>query len=309
MKNVNNKEQPNDNGRRKFLNNGLLAMGALAVSAVPAVTVAHDLFYQRQSLTVQDVINLILKEIKLAPIPDTIDTIKFGDTGQVVTGIVSTMFPTVAVIEEAIRRNANLLIVHEPTFFSGLDRTEQLEPNAVMEKKKALLQKNQIVIWRFHDYSHAVNPDMIIQGVLKKMNWLSYYKEDDPLVNIPAVSLDQLVLQFKSNLAISHVRVMGNRSTSCSSIALLPGAWGVQKHIETVEKSKPDVLVVGELVEWETAEYFRDAIAMGAPTALVVLGHSVSEEPGMEYFATWLTTKLPGVNTTHIPSGDPFTWM
>jgi len=297
-----------DANRRKFINTGLLVMGAVAVSTVPGAAVAQNLFYQKPKLTVQDVIDLILKEINLAPIPDTIDEIKFGDASQLVTGIVSSMFPTVAVIEEAIHLKANLIIVHEPTFYTGVDRTEKLETNAIVEKKKSLLKKNNIVIWRFHDYSHAVKPDMISHGVLQKMNWLSYENEKDPMIHIPATSLEQLIIQFKKNLGITHVRVMGNVTRSCSSIALLPGAWGVQRHIEVVEKNKPDLLVIGELVEWETAEYFRDAHAMGDQTALLILGHAVSEEPGMEYFVEWLIPKLPGITIKHVATGDPFTW-
>jgi putative NIF3 family GTP cyclohydrolase 1 type 2 len=79
--------------------------------------------------------------------------------------------------------------------------------------------------------------------------------------------------------------------------------------VETVEKRDPDVLIVGELSEWETAEYIRDRRAQGKKTALIVLGHAVSEEPGMKYFAEWLRPKLPGVMVRHQPSGSPFTWI
>ncbi len=89
----------------------------------------------------------------------------------------------------------------------------------------------------------------------------------------------------------------------------MPGAWGEQAHINAIEKNSPDVLIIGELVEWETAEYVRDARKMGSKTALIILGHSVSEEPGMELFVEWLTPKVPGLPITHIASGDPFLWI
>jgi putative NIF3 family GTP cyclohydrolase 1 type 2 len=74
-------------------------------------------------------------------------------------------------------------------------------------------------------------------------------------------------------------------------------------------QEKPDVLIVGELSEWETAEYIRDARSFGKKTALIVLGHAVSEEPGMDWFAEWLQPKIKTLKVTHIKSGDPFTWM
>ena len=72
---------------------------------------------------------------------------------------------------------------------------------------------------------------------------------------------------------------------------------------------KPDVLVVGEVHEWETAEYVRDARSLSSKTSLIILGHCMSEEPGMEFLVEWLQPKIPEMKITHILSGDPFTWV
>jgi Tfp pilus assembly ATPase PilU len=76
-----------------------------------------------------------------------------------------------------------------------------------------------------------------------------------------------------------------------------------------MQKQNPDVLIVGEVHEWETAEYIRDARLMGGKTSLIVLGHSVSEEPGMEWLVQWLQPKVPGMPIRHIASGEPFSWL
>lgn len=294
-----------NHNRRSFLKNSISIAGGAAILGSPLFSFATPA--AGTSYTVNDIIRIILQEVKVDPIPDTIDTLKYGNPETIVTGIISTMFPTVAIIEKAAALNANLIIAHEPTFYSGLDRTEKLKDNAVMKQKKALLDKYGIVIWRFHDYSHTTRPDMILEGFNRKMGWKSG-TEADPIIHIPAVSLQTLIAQLKKKLSISHVRIMGDLSRSCSSIALLPGAWGVDKHVEYTEKYKPDVLIVGEQVEWETTEYFRDGRKMGLQTALVILGHAVSEEPGMAYFAPWLEPKVPGLKVTHIPTGDPYIW-
>ena len=75
------------------------------------------------------------------------------------------------------------------------------------------------------------------------------------------------------------------------------------------EKDKPDVLIVGEVHEWETAEYIRDARLLGHEISLVVLGHAVSEEPGMSWFVNWLQPKITGTKVTHIASKSPFLWV
>lgn len=304
-----NQLEKNAQDRRKFIRNTSMMLGTAALMHVPGVSFAKEFITNQEQYTVQQIIDLIIKEAKLSVFKNTVDTIKYGSADQIVTGIVSTMFPTVAVIEKAVELKANFIIAHEPTFYSATDNMAQQETNAMIQKKKALLKEHGIVIWRFHDYSHFMQPDMISLGVKKKMGWEPYQKKGDPLINIPVTSLKQLIHQLKKNLDIQHLRAIGDLQQSCSSIALLPGAWGVQAHINTIEKNNPDVLVIGELVEWETAEYIRDARKMGAKTALIILGHSVSEEPGMELFVEWVSPKLPGLTITHIPSGDPFLWI
>ena len=166
-----------------------------------------------------------------------------------------------------------------------------------------------MVIWRFHDYCHSLRPDAVSYGVAKKAGWLPYYKTGQIMLTIPAVSLQQLVQHLKTSLGIDHLRVIGNLQQRCERVALLPGAWGGQRQVSAAETEKPDVLIVGEVSEWETAEYIRDANLLGKKIALIVLGHSVSEEPGMEWMVDWLQPKLTGVKVTHVASGNPFTWV
>lgn len=290
--------------RRIFIGNLSKAAAGLALLGWQPVHAAASV-----QLTVQEVMDLVLKEGNLSPIKDTVDTLKSGHPTQVVTGIITTMFPTIAIIQEAIKRNVNFIIAHEPSFYNHKDEKEWVKDNDVLRQKLKLLDKHKIAIWRFHDYCHSLKPDAVIYGVAKKAGWTPYYKTGELSFKIPAISLKQLAQHLKTSLGIAHIRVIGDLNQSCARIALLPGAWGGQRQVNAVETEKPDVLIVGELSEWETAEYIRDANLLGQKKGLIVLGHSVSEEPGMEYFAEWLQPKLPGIKVTHISSNDPFTWL
>ncbi|KAA2243567.1 hypothetical protein F0L74_13835 [Chitinophaga agrisoli] len=294
--------------RRAFIANALKAAGASALLTIPGVAMAAQNSLLQKPYTVQDIIGLILKEIPGAPFKETVDTLKSGGASQQVTGIVTTMFATVQVIEEAAKRNANFIIAHEPTFYNHQDDVNWVPGNEVVKQKQALLKKHNITVWRFHDYWHAYRPDGIGYGVLRKTGWLQYYKPGQMILQLPATPLADIITTLKSSLDITQLRTIGDPAQVCQRIALMPGAAGGQRQIAIVEKEKPDVLIVGEVHEWETAEYIRDSRQLGAKTALIVLGHSQSEEPGMEWLVDWLQPKLQGIKVTHITSGNPFTF-
>ncbi|MCF0055924.1 Nif3-like dinuclear metal center hexameric protein [Dyadobacter sp. CY356] len=295
--------------RRKFILNSIKSAAGLALLTIsPSFSKGNNWSVKKQ-WTVQEVMDFVLKEGGLTPLKDTVDTIKSGKAEQIVTGIISTMFPTIPIIEEAIKLNANFIIAHEPSFYNHNDKADWVKNNEVLKKKQELLDKHKMVIWRFHDYCHSLKPDAVSYGVAKKANWLPYFKTGEVVLKIPTISLQNLVQHLKKSLSISRLRIIGDMNQSCERIALLPGAWGGPMQVSTAEKEKPDVLIVGELSEWETAEYIRDARSFGQKISLIVLGHAVSEEPGMEWFAEWLHPKLPDVKITHLASGDPFTWL
>ncbi len=205
--------------------------------------------------------------------------------------------------------NANFIIAHEPTFYNHTDDVHWTGENEIVKQKQELLKQHGITVWRFHDQWHAHKPDGITYGVLKKIDWLQYNANAEKVFTIPAASLKQIIEHLKTSLGIGHVRVIGDLSQSCEKIALLPGAWGGQNQISITEKEKPDLVIVGEVHEWEMAEYIRDARLLGSKTSLIVLGHSISEEPAMEWLVEWLKPKIEGVQITHIPSNNPFAWV
>lgn len=293
--------------RRNFLKNSLGASAAFILPPLEVNKIANTT--PAAALTVQQIMDIILKEVPGAPFKETVDTFKSGSGDQQVTGIVTTMFPTIDIIQKTAGLGANFIIAHEPSFYNHTDDRNYVKENSVLQKKLELLHQHGIAVWRFHDYWHSVKPDGIQQGVLRKTGWLQYAKEDAVNFKIPRQSLKEIVSHLKSSLGISEVRVIGDPSQSCSAVSLLPGAWGGERQIETAEKHQPDVLICGEVHEWETAEYVRDRRSFGLSTALIILGHAQSEEPGMEYLVDWLGPKIPGIKITHLESGNPFRFM
>ena len=261
-------------------------------------------------MTIQDVIDLVLRDLAVPPVPNTVDVVNVGDPTQQVVGIVTTFLATSAVIRSAANRGANFIISHETLFYNHRDETDWLQEDFVFASKQRLLEDTGMVVWRLHDHWHRHKPDGVTTGVLKRLGWESYASADD--VNrclIPKTSLAELARFLKLELGAASVRFVGDPEMACERVGLLMGAWDSRIQIEYLGWSGVDVLVCGEAREWQTTEYVRDANEAGIPRGLIVVGHASSEEPGMAWFTEWLRTRIVGVEIQHIPTGDPFHYV
>ena len=258
--------------------------------------------------SIEQVINLILGAVPGAPWDDSVDTVKSGDPSQPVRGIATTFLATGQVIQQAIFGGVNLIITHEPTYFNHLDETDWLAEDAVYQAKRKLLEDNGVVVWRFHDYWHAHEPDGIATGVLRLLGWESFAQPGAPhICHIPPRPLSDLTLFLKRHFGAQRVRVMGAPDMACGKIGLLVGAVGGREQIRALRDV--DLLVCGEVREWETTEYIRDAHLAGLEKGLIVVGHALSEEPGMSYLAEWLRPRVLGIPVIHLATGDPFRFI
>jgi putative NIF3 family GTP cyclohydrolase 1 type 2 len=266
------------------------------------------------AITIRQAIDAIVAAVPGAPFADTVDVVKAGDPDRPVTGVVSTFLATYDVIDRAVQLGANLIITHEPTFYAHRDETAWLAGNAVYAAKRRLIDEAGVVIWRFHDYLHALEPDATVMGFLAALGWESHAPPDRPLrlpyvVPIPPASLDDLVGSLKATLGLGPVRVVGDPGLICRNVGLMLGAPGGERQVRFLDGDGVDVLLTGEVREWEVTEYARDAGRLGLPKALVVLGHAASEEAGMRWVVPWLEARLPGVPVTFLPTGGPFRWI
>jgi putative NIF3 family GTP cyclohydrolase 1 type 2 len=289
--------------RRKFMLTLTQAFGAVAL--LPRPTYA-EITKPSAGWTVGQIIDRFTKEVPGAPLVNTVDTLKAGSHDTQVTGIVTTMFATLAVIDKAIGLNANFIIAHEPTFYNHLDDTAWLRGDDVYEHKAELLKKHNVAVWRNHDHIHQLRMDGVTAGVVSRLGWEKLTAPGKQnVIEIPTGPLRSVIDHVKERLQIERVRYVGDLSQPCKKVLLLPGASGGRNQITAIGNEKPDVVLCGELSEWETAEYVRDANAMGRKLSLVVLGHAVSEEPGSEFLASWLKANIAGVKVTHVPAGNP----
>ena len=260
-----------------------------------------------QQLTARQVIEQIQKATGAQPPPHTVDTIKGGSPDEVVTGIATTFLDTYAVLQKAAADGHNLIITHEPTFYTHTDDKSIIGDDPVQAQKEAFIRDHHLVVWRFHDLWHMRNPDGILEGVVARLGWQKFQDPAEPHVfKLPPTTIGALEIELKQKLGANSFRIVGDLKMPITKVALLPGASGEVKQVKFLERDDVEVLVAGEASEWETVEYVRDAVAQGRHKALILLGHEVSEEPGMEYCAKWLQGLFPNIPVEFIKAGTPF---
>ena len=286
--------------RRDFLSTSTKSLAALSILGLPTIA------WARKAPTIQEVIDHIKARIPGDISGPTVDTVKSGDPSKQVTGIATTFMATIPVIREAISHGVNLIITHEPTFYNNTDETDWLAGDPVYAYKRALLEDNGIVVWRFHDFWHRHDPDGIMTGFYRQLGWADKLDpEVENVCNISPTPLRQLAARLEEKLSLNRVFFVGNADMSCQRVGCLPGAWGLNPQVSLLQKDI-DVLVIGETREWETSEYVRDAAAAGLSKGLIILGHADSEEPGMVYCRDWVQAMFPEIRCMHLKAGDAF---
>jgi len=287
---------------RKFI------LSAIALSLVLST---GAFLSSQEPLTARGVIERIQKNTGVPWQKETVDTFKAGDPDATVTGIVTTMFPTFRVLKAAAASGKNLIICHEPAFYDHFDQAADLtkDGDRVLADKKAFIDKNGLIVWRFHDHWHLRRPDGILQGMVRALGWEKLQDSSDPeTFHLPQTRLSDLCLELKSRLGTEEVRVIGNPDMVLSTVSFLPGAPDSIEQMRSLARPDVDAAIIGEAREWETVEYARDAADEGKPKALIILGHVPSEEAGMKECARWLRTFVTEIPVEFVPSGLPY-WV
>jgi putative NIF3 family GTP cyclohydrolase 1 type 2 len=294
---------------------------AVAVAGGAAVGRAAGLLAQAQPngrspvlRSAADIIERIKKNIGVEWKADTVDGVKAGEAGTSVTGVVTTSMATLAVLQQAVSSAANFIITSEPTFFSRSDGRNAAAAIAtaigtadpVFTAKNDFINKNNLVIFRLSDHWRLRKPDPLAEGIASALGWKTYQSANDPLTfDIPALTLESLASRVKQGLhARGGIRVVGDPRARVTRVGLLPGTTPLQASLKTLPNV--DVIVAGEVREWESVEYARDSVFSGQRKGLILVGRVASDEPGMDICAGWLKTFVTEVPVRHISAGDPY---
>jgi putative NIF3 family GTP cyclohydrolase 1 type 2 len=268
-------------------------------------------------MNVKEAVEIILKLNGGRKFEKTCDQLMAGNWNNQVTGVVTTFMATVDVIHRAVEKRCNLIITHEPTYFTGRDNIDWVKDDPVYQQKKALIDDNYISIWRYHDHMHSGNEDLIYAGLLQNLVWENYLNKELPqphCYTIPTTTVPDLVKFLKKKLGMKVIQIVGNPKIKCSRVGILVGGGSLglgreEMPAELMHEQQLDVMICGEITEWTLSAYVRDAAAMGFNKAMIVVGHERSEEPGMKELADRLQPLFKGIPVQFVDSGEPFIYL
>ncbi len=277
-----------------FSRRSLLFAGAALATAAPPPTA-------------NQIIDRIKANVGVPWRPETVDRIVAGAADTQVKGVATTMMATLDVLQRAAAAGKNMVITHEPTFWLHQDTVQGLEEDPTYRFKADFIRKNNMVVFRFHDHWHAHKPDGISTGMVRELGWEKFQDAQNPRnFTMPSVKLSGLAKELQSKLHIRAMRVVGDPNLSVSRVAASWGAGSREGVIKMLARPDVDAVIIGEGREWEVVEYAQDAISARKKTALIVLGHVVSEQAGMKYCAEWLKTFISDVPVEFIAAAEPF---
>lgn len=268
-------------------------------------------------LTIGEALNRFMPPVN-ERLEKTCDTLKCGNPGDELRGAAVTFMATVPVIEAAIAAGCNLIVTHEPTYWGHWDDLSALGDDPVAQYKQKLLADHGIAVFRYHDHIHMHRPDHITSGMLDALGWTAFAgREETPegpvwsgLITLPeAMPLAAVAAHIRATLGPDPVPTVGAPGTLVRTIAMIPGSAGFGWHRDAALGLQPDLIIVGEVNEWETPVWVADGQGMGRQQALMVIGHQRSEEAGMAWWAGELAKLLPGVPVRYLPKPATYTML
>ena len=258
-------------------------------------------------MTAGEIIDRIKKNLGL-PWRDATyrDTFKFGGPDTEVKGIATTVFCSYDLVRRASAAGLNMIIPHEDTYWNDRDDVSMVSADPLYKTKVDFMREHDIVVFRIHDHMHAQRPDFLYEGLARELALTKY--ETAPSSHrfvVPETTLGALAAELQKRSGARALRVVGDPGTKVSRLQL-----GVGYATPPVNNAEIDVLISGEQQEadggFDSPAYVLDAVALGATKGWIMLGHAISEEPGMHEMAQWIKGFVPEIPVQLVRAGEPF---
>lgn len=233
----------------------------------------------------------------------TVDRIIMGDPEKHIRKILVTWISSFDAVRIAVQRGFDMLITHEPTFWSHLDEAEVTQASKIGRSKKRFIEEAGLVILRNHDVWDRM-PEIGITWAWGRFLGLGSKPVDinaqgyQHRYDIHAVPLDTLARKIAKQTAILGdpvVQVIGDGSREVSKVAI--GAGCICDPLISQEMGCDVSIVCDDGSRyWGNIQY-----ALDSNHPIIRVNHGISEEPGMVTLTQYINDNLPGLSAEHLP--------
>jgi putative NIF3 family GTP cyclohydrolase 1 type 2 len=232
------------------------------------------------------------------------DTFKCGGPDSDVYGIATSFGGDLRVLQRSQAQGLNMLIVHEPTFYSDLDVLNWVKDDPVYTAKRKWMEANNMVVWRTHDNWHARKPyDGIRAGWERGIGWEKYLVPGNARVyKIPPTTLGGLAKYIATTLKSHSLRVIGDPNLPVTVVA----RGGHQLADNVAATGQSDVLLISETREYDSYEYLRDSVISGERKGIIIISHVTGEDTGMEEMVRYLKPMVKEIPIKFVSTDDAY---
>lgn len=259
----------------------------------------------------------------LVPVDEpSVDRIVIGDPETDVAHIGTCWLPDWETCRRAVRDGVNLLVVHEPTFYTHWDLDETTGDFyaaapagkdaylAAIRDKKAWILANKLVVIRCHDVLDKVGGF----GMPFAFGEFLGFRKDDiiksrPYYNVyrttprPAVEVARFIARKLTDFHQPGVAFYGDKKRIVDSVGVGTGCYS--DPIEFVDLAPGLFIAVDDVVRtWTQTVFAKDT---GWP--LVVINHGTSEEAGVRKLSEYLKMTYPDRKVIHYAQGCTYEWV
>lgn len=302
-----------------FITAGMTSLATLANRNASAQTKS----FSGKVETAADLNNYLRSIYQNLAVPFDADEVIVGDPKTKIKKVATMWMPYFSEIKKAQSLGINVLIVHEPTFYTYKDldpkhkkeyawasQTVQDRYNEAVEVKKKFILDNGMAIIRCHDMLDAAKTfgipfafgraiGLSEKDVIDSKTYYNLYK----IKTDKAVNVARKIAKAAKKLGQPGVEFYGDENYQVSTIGIGTGAISSPLSIGVLN---PDltISITDTVRAWVEPAFAKDT---GKP--LIIFNHGATEESGMVELTEYLKQNVPSIDFTHFFQGCAYKWI
>lgn len=251
----------------------------------------------------------------------SVDRIIVGDPTTEVRALANVWLPTWPALRAAVAAGANVVVAHEPTFYThwDLDHFDDafaaLAPEArtalvkTRDEKRRWMEAQGLVLIRCHDVPDRM-PLGVVDALLTELGFASSEivatSPNSRVVRFSPVSAGELAQRLASTfsaLGQPGVAFYGDAARVVRTLGLGTG-YSSNLWNQLALGAEMSVAIDDAVQSWSHTAYAEDS---GYP--LVVINHGTSEEWGVRRVGAMLRAAFPGLPVHHLAQGCGYRWI